>query len=42
MFENQNAKTELMIVCDEKLMEYANYLMAYYSCRDKWEGCAYS
>lgn len=28
MFENQNNKTELMIVCDEKLMEYANYLMA--------------
>ena len=28
MFESQNAKTELMIVCDEKLMEYGNYLMA--------------
>lgn len=28
MFENQNKKKELMIVCDEKLMEYANYLMA--------------
>lgn len=28
MFENPNKKTELMIVCDEKLMEYANYLIA--------------
>lgn len=28
MFDNQNKKTELIIVCDEKLMEYANYLMA--------------
>lgn len=28
MFENTNKKTELMIVCDEKLMEYANYLIA--------------
>lgn len=28
MFENQNMKAKLMLVCDEKLMEYANYLMA--------------
>ena len=27
MFNNTNIKTELIIVCDEKMMEYANYLM---------------
>lgn len=36
MFENQ--KTELMIVCDEKLMEYANYLMALIGQNDDVEG----
>ena len=38
MFENQNAKTELMIVCDEKLMEYANYLMALIGQNDDVDG----
>lgn len=28
MFENTNQKKQLIIVCDEKLIEYANYLMA--------------
>lgn len=38
MFENSNRKTELMIVCDEKLMEYANYLMALISKNDDADG----
>lgn len=28
MFDSKNEKKELIIVCDESLMEYANYLMA--------------
>lgn len=28
MFDSKNKKKELIIVCDESLMEYANYLMA--------------
>ena len=36
MFDNQ--KTELMIVCDEKLMEYANYLMALIGQNDDVDG----
>lgn len=38
MFNNQNAKTELMIVCDENLMEYANYLMALIGQNDDADG----
>ena len=38
MFESKNAKTELMIVCDEKLMEYANYLMALIGQNDDVDG----
>lgn len=38
MFENASRKTELMIVCDEKLMEYANYLMGLIGQNDDVEG----
>ncbi len=34
MFDNANQKTELMIVCDEKIMEYANYLMGLIGQKD--------
>ena len=38
MFEFQKQKTALMIVCDEKLMEYANYLMALIGQNDDNDG----
>lgn len=38
MFNGLNQKTELMIVCDEKLREYANYLTALVGERDDVEG----
>lgn len=38
MFENQNQKRELMIVCDDKLMEYANYLIALIGQNDDADG----
>lgn len=38
MFDSKNTKTELMIVCDEKLMEYANYLMALIGQNDDVDG----
>lgn len=38
MFENQNQKRELIIVCDDKLMEYANYLMALIGQNDDADG----
>ena len=37
MFEHQNAKTQLMIVCEDKLREYANYLIALVGQKDDTE-----
>lgn len=38
MFDSKNEKKELIIVCDESLMEYANYLMALISQNNDKDG----
>lgn len=38
MFENQKPKTELMIVCDDKAMQYAKYLVQLVGRKDDSEG----
>lgn len=38
MFNNQNSKTELMIVCEKNLMVYANYLIGLIGQNDDVEG----